>query len=131
MESISTFLAKQYDELNGFDFGHQDEVQKVYLDLQVEDAYRPREQRIQNLIWAGDYASSQMDPWARFDDAEPLEEEAPSLTIGQIDRQEQEESVSAMRDRAYDSIKSYRDDAFYTKQIPSDAEAQVDYLRKE
>ena len=79
----------------------------------------------------GDYVPIQMDPRAPLDDADPLEEEAPCLTIGQVDPKQEEALISAMKLRAYDAIKSYRADSYYRAQIPSNAEAQVDYLIKE
>lgn len=72
-----------------------------------------------------------MNPWAPLDVADPLKEETPSLTIGQINPQEEEELVSAIRDRAYDVIKRYRAEDVFTKMIPSNAEALIDYLIKE
>ena len=71
-----------------------------------------------------------MNPRAPLDDADPLEDEAPCLTIGQIGPKEEEALISAMKHRAYDAIKSYRTDSFYKDQIPSNAEAQVEYLIK-
>ena len=45
-----------------------------------------------------------MGPRAPLDDADPLEEDAPCLTIGQIDPIEEEALISAMKHRAYDAI---------------------------
>ena len=69
-----------------------------------------------------------MDPRAPLDDTDPLADDAPCLTIGQIDPIEEETLISAMKHRAYDAIKSYRTDSFYKDQIPSNAEAQVEYF---
>ena len=86
--------------------------------------------RVQTATWAGDYVPIQMDPRAPLDDADSLEEEAPCLTIGQIDPIEQEALISAMKDSAKDAIRSYRTDSDYRAQTPSNAEAQVEYLLK-
>ena len=59
-----------------------------------------------------DYVSIQMDPCAPLDDADPLEEEAPCLTIGQVDPKEEEALITAMENRAYDAITSYRADSY-------------------
>ena len=72
-----------------------------------------------------------MDPRAPLDDADPLEEDAPCLTIGQIDPKEEEALIIAMKNRAYDAITSYRADSYYRVQIPINAEAQIDYLINE
>ena len=72
-----------------------------------------------------------MDPRAPLDDADPLEEDAPCLTIGQIYPREKGTLISAMKDRANDASKSYRTESFYKDQIPSNAEAQVEYLINE
>ena len=72
----------------------------------------------------------QMDPRAPLDDADPIEDDAPCLTIGQVDPREEEALISSMKDRAYNSINSYRADSFYKAQIPNNAEARVEYLIK-
>ena len=68
---------------------------------------------------------------APLDDADPLEEDTPCLTIGQIDPKEEEALIIAMKNRAYDAINSYRTDSYYRVQIPTNAEAQIDYLINE
>lgn len=38
--------------------------------------------------------------------------------------------VLSMRNRVYDAFKGYREDIFYTNQIPTNSVAQVEYLIK-
>ena len=129
--NISTHLAKNHESLNGFDFTLHDEIKTVHFNLEDEVAQTQRARRIHSATWAGDYAPIKMDPRAPLDDADPLEDDAPCLTTGQIDPIEEEALISAMKHRAYDAIKRYRTDSFYKDQIPSNAEAQVEYLINE
>ena len=129
--NVSTHLAKNHEALNGFDFNQHNEIKTVHFNLRDEVLQTQQVRRVQAATWAGDYVPIQMDPRAPLDDADPLEEEAPCLTIGQLDPIEEEALISAMQDRANDAIRSYRADSYYRAQIPSNAEAQVEYLLKE
>ena len=79
----------------------------------------------------GDYVPIQMDPRAPLDDADPLEEDAPCLTIGQVDPKEKEALIIAMKNGACDAINSYRAGSYYRAQIPTNSGAQIDYLINE
>ena len=127
--NISTHLAKNHDVLDGFDFNQHSEIRTVHFDLPDEVTQNIR--RVHSATGAGDYIPIQMDPRAPLDEADPLEDDAPCLTIGHIDPIEEDGLISDMKNRAYDAITSYRTDSFYRAQIPSNAEAQVDYLIKE
>lgn len=51
--------------------------------------------------------------------------------MGQVDLKKEAALVSFLRDRAYDALKICKAENFYKKDIPSNAEAQLDYLIKE
>ena len=109
---ISTHLAKNHESLNGFDFTPNDGTKTVHFIAKDEVVQSQRARRIQSATWVGDYVPIKMDPRAPLDGADPLEDEAPCLTIGQIDPIEEEALISAMKHRANDAIKSYRTDSF-------------------
>ena len=83
--SIPISLKKRTD-LNGLNFNQIEEVQGVSSVRRIHSAKGPR-----------DYVPIQMDPRAPLDDADPLEEVAPCLTIGQIDPKEEEALIIAMK----------------------------------
>ena len=118
--NINSHLAEHRTNLNGLNFDQNDGVQGV-----------PSVRRMHAANGPGDYVPIQMDPRAPLDDADPLEEDAPCLTIGQVDPKEEESLIIAMKNRAYDAINSYRADSYYRVQIPNNAEAQIDYLINE
>ena len=45
----------------------------------------------------GNYFPIQIDPRAPLDDADPIKEEDPCLTIGQVDPEEEESLITAMK----------------------------------
>ena len=94
---ISTHLAKNHESLNGFDFTQHDETKIVHSISKDEVVQTQRARRIHSAIWAGDYVPIRMDPRAPLDDADPLEDEAPCLTIGQIDPIKEEALILAMK----------------------------------
>lgn len=56
---------------------------------------------------AGDYFLIQFEPKAPLNAADPLEQDAPRLTIGEVDLEVEIGLMLAMRDKAYDAIPSY------------------------
>ena len=87
--NINSYLAEHRTNLNGLNF---DQTEGVQGDTSVR--------RMHSANGPGDYVPIQMDPRAPLDDAldgaDPLEEKAPCLTIGQADPNEEEALIKAM-----------------------------------
>lgn len=79
---------------------------------------------------AGDYVPIQLEPRTSLDDSDPLKQDAPCLTMGEVDPKEERELKLAVRDKAYYLIHGYWADPHYERQIPSKAEADPDKLLK-
>ena len=100
--NTNSYLAEHRTNLNGLNFIQIEEVQGVSSVRRMHSANGP-----------GDYVPIQMAARAPLDGADPLEEDAPCLTIGQVDPKEEEALIIAIKNRAYDAINSYRSASYY------------------
>lgn len=66
-------------------FTHQDKIKEGHLHLKAENPVVSKVRRVQSATWAGYYIPVQKESRAPLGDVEPLEEDAFSLTIEQVD----------------------------------------------
>lgn len=104
---ISLNLVKNQERLNGLDVSRQHEIHQRHFHLKDEGPDVSKVRRIQSVTWVGGYTPIQMKYWAPIDEADPLEEYSPCLTILQVDSKEAAALVSYIIDRACGEIKCY------------------------
>ena len=125
-------LGLPFTEAAGFSIRKHLTTHQTTLDgMDMEDVALTTEgtiRRLSSMQDAASYVPLQLEAHAPLDDADPLEQDAPGLTIGKVDQLEEDRYFEGMVQRTLDAVEEYRQDPHLCNQIPVDADARIESI---